>query len=79
VNVRANRYDLAIADYERSISMNAPSDGCSCQPDSPLAWTYLETGQVEKSWATVRRAQRAHRWIMPELLERLRNVSGRNG
>jgi len=78
-NVRTKKYDVAIADFEKSIAMEAPSDGCDCQPDSPLAWTYLETGQVDKSWAAVRRARRAGRWIMPELIERLRKVSGRDG
>lgn len=78
-DVKAKNYDLAISDYEKAIEFDAPSDGCDCQPDSPLAWAYLETGQVEKSWAAVHRAQRAHRWILPELIERLKKVSGRDG
>ena len=78
-DVKAKNYDLAISDYDKAIEFDAPSDGCDCQPDSPLAWTYLETRQYDRSWEVVHRAQRAHRWIMPELIERLKEASGRAG
>ena len=76
--VKAKSYERAIADYEKAIELGAPSDGCDCQPDTPLAWTYCELRQYDKSWEVVHRAQRAHRWIMPELIERLKKASGRD-
>ena len=76
--LKEKRYDLAISDYERAIELDAPSDGCDCQPDSPLTWTYYETRQYDKSWEVVHRAQRANRWIMPELIAQLKKASGRD-
>ena len=76
--VRDKRYDLAISDFENAIAQCAPSDGCDCQPDSPLAWTYYETRQFDKSWATVHRAQRATRWISPEFIAELKKASERD-
>lgn len=75
---REKAYDLAIADYERAIGLDAPSDGCGCQPDAPLAWIYCDRGQYNQSWEVVQRAQRAKRWIPPELIERLKKASGRS-
>jgi tetratricopeptide (TPR) repeat protein len=75
---RDKRYDLAIADYERAIELDVRADGCACQPDAPLAWTYYETRQYDKSWEVVHRAQRANRWIMPELIAQLKQASGRD-
>ena len=68
-------YSGAAADYERSVSIDDPTDGCSCDPYSGLAWAYLELGELEKSQSTVRLAQLKGHWIAPELLERLKNGS----
>ncbi len=78
VRQRAHQTDAAIDDYERAIAQGAPSDGCDCQPDTPLAWLYLEKGQYDRSWQVVHRARQANRWIQPELLEQLRKASGRD-
>jgi tetratricopeptide (TPR) repeat protein len=78
VFLKEKRYDLAIADYEKAIELNAPSDGCDCQPDWPLAWTYYEKRQYDKSWEVVHRAQRAKRWIAPEFIAQLKQASGRD-
>jgi tetratricopeptide (TPR) repeat protein len=72
---KEKRYEPAIADYEKAIELGAPTDGCECQPDSPLAWLYYETGQYDKSWEVVHKAQAASRWIAPELLEQLKKAS----
>jgi len=73
---RAKKLDSAIADYERAMELGAPSDGCDCQPESPLAWLYLEKGQYDKSWEVVHRAQSSSRWITPELLDHINRTCG---
>ncbi len=78
IRQRDRDYASAASDYERSIALGASADGCSCDPYSPLAWTYLEgLGNYNKSWEIVRKAQAARRWIQPELIERLRKGPGR--
>ena len=74
---KAGEYDTAIADYEKAIELGTFEHGCDCQPDSPLAWIYLEQKQYDKSWEVVTRARRAHRWIQPELVAQLEDVSPR--
>ena len=68
-------YADAAADYERSVSIDAPTDGCSCDPYSGLASAYLQLGDDEKIRSTVRRAQTRGHWIAPEVLERLKKTS----
>jgi tetratricopeptide (TPR) repeat protein len=68
-------YADAAADYERSVSIGAPTDGCSCDPYSSLASTYLQLGDNEKFRLTVQRAQARRRWIAPEVLEQLKKIS----
>jgi hypothetical protein len=69
---KEKKYEPAIADYEKAIGLGAPTDGCECQPDSPLAWLYYEKGQYDKSWEVVHKVQASGRWISPELLEQLK-------
>jgi hypothetical protein len=77
--IQEKQYDKAAADLELSISLVADADGCDCDPYPPLLWTYFEgLGDFEKSWALVHRAQREHRWLMPELVEKLKAVSPQN-
>ena len=66
-----------LADLEKAVALGGSGDGCECQPESPLAGAYLERKEYDRSWAVVRAAQAEHRWIMPELVERLRKESGR--
>jgi tetratricopeptide (TPR) repeat protein len=75
---QAKRYDDAIADYEKTIDLGVPSDGCDCQPESPLAWLYLQKGQYDKSWDVVHRAQQSKRWIDSATVEQLKKASGRD-
>jgi tetratricopeptide (TPR) repeat protein len=73
------QYDKAVADLEQSISLGANIDGCDCDPYSPLLWAYFEgLGDFDKSWGLVHRAQSNHRWLMPELVEKLRVASSRD-
>jgi tetratricopeptide (TPR) repeat protein len=74
--VKEKKYEPAIADYEKAIELGAPTDGCECQPDSPLAGLYYETGRYDRSWEVVRKAQASGRWIQPELLEQLKKAPG---
>jgi len=74
---RENQTELAIADYEKSISVGVPADRCECQPDSPLASLYFESKQYDKSWEAVRRARQSGRSIAPELIDQLEKASGR--
>jgi tetratricopeptide (TPR) repeat protein len=73
---RAGRHDAAIVDYQKAIEFEIPGDSCECQPESPLAWEFLEKKQYDRSWEVVRQARSRHRWIAPELLERLEKESG---
>jgi tetratricopeptide (TPR) repeat protein len=72
-------YDKAVADLEQSISLGANRDGCDCDPYLPLLWTYFEgLGDFDRSWELVHRAQSNRRWLMPEMVEKLKTVSRRN-
>jgi tetratricopeptide (TPR) repeat protein len=72
-------YDKAVADLEQSISLGVNRDGCDCDPYLPLLWTYFEgLGDFDKSWTLVHRAQSNRRWLMPELVEKLKAESRRN-
>jgi tetratricopeptide (TPR) repeat protein len=64
--------DDAIADFEKSIDTGATADGCSCDPYNPLVGLY------DQAWGIVQKARRSGKWIAPELLDRLRNESGRS-
>jgi tetratricopeptide (TPR) repeat protein len=79
VRQREKKYDLAVADYQKSIELGAAADGCSCDPYAPLAWTYFDgLRQYDKSWEIVHKAQAHKRWIPPELLEQLKKASGKD-
>jgi len=73
------QYDKAVTDLEQSISLVADGDACECDPYGPLLWTYFEgLGDFEKSWALVHRAQSNKRWLMPEVVEKLKVASSRD-
>jgi tetratricopeptide (TPR) repeat protein len=74
---RAKTYDLAIADYEKSIALEAPPDSCECQPDGALAQLYLETKQYDQSWRVIHTAGKRRAWIAPETRAALEKASGR--
>lgn len=77
---REKSYGPAIADYEKAIEIGTTADGCSCDPYNPLVAQYAgESRQYDKAWEVVHKAQKAKRWIAPELLESLKKGSGRNG
>jgi tetratricopeptide (TPR) repeat protein len=75
-NQVAKKYDAAVADYEKSIEMGATDDGCSCEPYGQLIALYSnEGGQPDKALEAVRRAQKAKKWVDPELLVRLKKIA----
>jgi tetratricopeptide (TPR) repeat protein len=75
-NQAAKKYDAAVADYEKSIEMGATDDGCSCEPYGQLIYLHNDEGQKpEKVLEAVRRAQKAKRWVDPEMLARLKKVA----
>jgi tetratricopeptide (TPR) repeat protein len=69
--------DAAIADYEKSVDAGADADGCSCDPYNPLLGLYSESRRYDQSWAVVRRALKAGKWVAPDLLDILKKESGR--
>lgn len=74
--IREKQYDKAAADLELSISLEANADACECDPYWQLLWAYFEgLGDLDKSWALVHRAQSKHRWLMPELVDKLKAAS----
>jgi tetratricopeptide (TPR) repeat protein len=72
------KYDAAIADYEKSIDLGANADGCSCDPYNPMLGLYTYGRQYDQAWAVVYKAQKSEKWIAPELLDRLKKESGRS-
>jgi hypothetical protein len=77
--IAQKQYDKAAGDLEQSISLGANRDGCDCDPYSSLLWTYFEgLGDFDKSWTLVHGAQSNRRWLMPELVEKLKAASQRN-
>jgi len=77
--IKEKQYDKAVADLELSISLEANADACDCDPYSPLLWTYFEgLGDFDRSWTLVHRAQSNRRWLMPELVEKLKAASSQN-
>lgn len=78
IRQKEKRYDLAISDYEKSMTLVASPDVCDCDPYAPLAWLYYDPKhQYDKSWAVVRKAKSAKRWISPEFLDQLKRASGK--
>jgi len=75
---KENKYDAAIADYEKSIELGATADGCSCDPYNPLIWLYTEGRRYDQAWGLVHKAQKSKKWIEPEWLDKLKKESGRN-
>jgi tetratricopeptide (TPR) repeat protein len=73
------QYQAAAADFERSIALAAPADGCSCEPYNPLAFLYVDAMQDDaKGWELMQRAQAAGVWIAPEYRDRLQQRSSAN-
>jgi len=70
------KHDLAIADLNRVIQSRDPSDPCECEPYNPLLAIYInETQEYDKAQAVVALAQRSKKWIAPEYLEQLKELS----
>jgi tetratricopeptide (TPR) repeat protein len=77
--IRDKQYDKAAAGLEFSIALEANADACECDPYWQLLWTYFEGfGDLDKSWELVHRAQSNHRWLMPELVAKLKAASSQN-
>lgn len=73
--LREKKYDLAIADFEKSIETGSSADGCTCEPYNPLLAIYLiEKPDYDKAREVVHRAQTSRKWIAPEYLEKLKNT-----
>jgi tetratricopeptide (TPR) repeat protein len=77
-NQKENKYDAAIADYEKAIVLGATGDDWSCDPYNPLFGLYIEGRQYDRGWEVVHQALKTGKWIAPELLDRLKKESGRS-
>ena len=71
------KYEAAIADYEKSVDAGATADVCSCDPYNPLFGLYTNERRYDQGWLVVHKAWNQGKWIMPELLTKLQNESGR--
>ena len=66
------KFDLAAEELEKSVALDVPADGCSCEPYNALAYVYIDaTGQYGKGRDLVRRAQASGHFIAPEYIARL--------
>ncbi len=72
------KYDAAIADYEKSIDTGATADDWSCDPYNPLLLLYAQDQRYDQAWGVVHKARRSSKWIEPEFLHRLKKESGRS-
>jgi Flp pilus assembly protein TadD len=70
--------DAAIADYEKSIDLDATADPCSCDPYNPLLYLYTNGRRYDQAWGLVHKAQNSKKWIAPESLDKLKKESGRS-
>ena len=72
-------YAAAAAAYQKSIDFGVADDkSCPYEPLSSMVGIYVtETHEYDKAWDAVHRAQKADRRMAPELIERLKNQSGR--
>ena len=75
---KEKQLNAAIVDYEKSIDAGATADGCSCDPYNPLLALYSQSRRYNQSWAVVRRALKARKWVAPDLLDILKRESGRS-
>ncbi len=77
-SLKEKRYGPAAADLDKSVEPGAPADGCSREPYDSLAFIYIGTQpQYEKDWDLAREAERAHRPIAPEYVERSKKMPGK--
>jgi len=77
-HLKEKNLELAAEDFEKSIAFGARTDGCSCEPYNPLAYIYIDaTGQYDKGWDLVRKAQSSGHVIAREYVERLERASRR--
>ncbi|MBZ5675726.1 MAG: tetratricopeptide repeat protein [Acidobacteriia bacterium] len=75
---KEKKYDAAVADYEKAIDLGATADDWSCDPYNPLFGLYDKNRRYDQAWEVVHKAQTSRKWVMPELLDRLKKDSGRN-
>jgi tetratricopeptide (TPR) repeat protein len=76
-NQKENKYDAAIADYEKSIDTGASAVGCMCDPYNPLLGLYEKDQRYDQVWEVVGKARRGGKWIAPDLLANVEKESGR--
>jgi tetratricopeptide (TPR) repeat protein len=72
---RQEKYNEAIADYQKSIELYPSSDGCSCEPYNPLAWIYAQRGEYAKSWKVVNKAKKSRVVIDAGFIEKIKDRS----
>jgi tetratricopeptide (TPR) repeat protein len=63
--------DLAIADFEKAIDIEASNDPCECEPYNPLVAIYLDKQDYGKAKTVVDRALKAGKMIAPEYRRKL--------
>jgi tetratricopeptide (TPR) repeat protein len=79
-HLRDKKYDLAAADFEKSVELGGSIDPCACQPYEPLAYIYIDaTGQYDKGWDLVKKAAVTGHPISAEYVLKLEKASGRRG
>jgi tetratricopeptide (TPR) repeat protein len=72
-------YAAAAVAYQKSIEWGTADDhSCPYDPVASLVAFYTtETREYDKAWEMLQRAQKARRWISPEVIDRLKKDSGR--
>jgi tetratricopeptide (TPR) repeat protein len=78
-DARKENLAAAAVDYEKSVELGAKTDdGCSCEPYDSLLVVYTQTGQYDKAWDFVHRAQKSNHFLDGELVNLLKKASGRS-
>jgi tetratricopeptide (TPR) repeat protein len=72
-------YPAAAVAYQKSLEWGTADDhSCPYDPLASLVAFYTtETREYDKAWETLHQAQKARRWIAPEVIDRLKKDSGR--
>jgi hypothetical protein len=73
-----NKYDAAIADYEKAIDCGVTADDWSCDPYNPLFVLYDQNRRYDQAWEVVHNARTSRKWVEPEFLDKLKKDSGRS-
>src|SRR6185436_17576244 len=73
--IAQNKREAAVAPWKRVVSL----DRDHAKAHAALAEAYIQSGDYDRAWLSVRETQRVGGYIDPKLVGRLQELSGRTG